>query len=219
MTREARFLYVLVFVVGMASLGAEIAAARLMAPYFGASTIVWANTIAVVLVSLSAGYWLGGRLGDDHPHLRGLCLLVWAPPRSCWPVVPFAARPFFDISVDALDSISAGAFVGSLIGVLALVALPVVLLGACSPWAVRLRRPMMDHLGRTRRPALRDLDRRLAGRDDVRRASASSRSSGPSAPFSSSRSRWGWWPQQGSAGAIWRYPPQWPESSRSQSGP
>ena len=47
-----RFLYVLVFVVGAASLGAEIAVARLMAPFFGASTIVWANTIGVVLVAL-----------------------------------------------------------------------------------------------------------------------------------------------------------------------
>ena len=44
------------FVVGSSTLGAEIAAARLMAPFFGASTIVWANTIAVVLVALSIGY-------------------------------------------------------------------------------------------------------------------------------------------------------------------
>ena len=44
-----------VFVVGAASLGAEIAAARLLAPFFGASTIIWANTIATVLVALSAG--------------------------------------------------------------------------------------------------------------------------------------------------------------------
>jgi spermidine synthase len=148
LSREARFLYLLVFVVGMASLGAEIAAARLMSPYFGASTIVWANTIAVVLVSLSAGYWLGGRLGDDHPHLRGLCLLV-ATAAVLLAAVPFAARPFLSVSVDALDEISAGAFVGSLIGVLALVAVPIVLLGACSPWAVRLATPDVDHSGRT----------------------------------------------------------------------
>ncbi|MEA2295224.1 MAG: hypothetical protein QOE86_2863, partial [Solirubrobacteraceae bacterium] len=37
---------------------------------------MWANTIAVVLVALSAGYWLGGRLADRHPHIRGLCALV-----------------------------------------------------------------------------------------------------------------------------------------------
>jgi spermidine synthase len=148
MSREQRFLYLLVFVVGMASLGAEIAAARLMSPYFGASTIVWANTIAVVLVSLSIGYWLGGRLGDDHPHLRGLCAMVGAA-AILLALVPFAARPFFSVSVDALDEISAGAFVGSLVGVLALVALPIVLLGACSPWAVRLATPDVDHSGRT----------------------------------------------------------------------
>ena len=52
-------LEVLVFVVGVSTLGAEIAAARLMAPFFGASTVVWANTIAVVLVALSVGYWFG----------------------------------------------------------------------------------------------------------------------------------------------------------------
>ena len=148
MSREQRFLYALVFVVGMASLGAEIAAARLMSPYFGASTIVWANTIAVVLVSLSIGYWLGGRLGDQHPHLRGLCGLVGAA-ALLLALVPFAARPFLSVSVDALDQISAGAFFGSLLGVLALVAVPVVLLGACSPWAVRLATPDVDHSGRT----------------------------------------------------------------------
>jgi spermidine synthase len=143
-----RFLLLLVFVVGTASLGAEIAAARLMAPFFGASTIVWANTIGVVLVALSAGYWLGGRLGDRYPHLRGLCLTVIAA-AALLAVVPFAARPFFEVSTDALEEISAGAFVGSLVGVLFLIAIPVVLLGTCSPWAIRLAVPDVEHSGRT----------------------------------------------------------------------
>ena len=142
-----RFLYVLVFVVGTGSLGAEIAVARLMAPFFGASTIVWANTIGVVLVALSLGYWFGGRLADRSPSIRGLCKMVLLA-AVLLAAVPFIARPFFDISVDALDSISAGAFVGSLFAVLALVAIPVLLLGAASPYALRLAVPDVEHAGR-----------------------------------------------------------------------
>lgn len=127
----------LVFVVGASSLGVEIAAARLLAPYFGASTIVWANTIGVVLVALSAGYWFGGRYADRHPHLRGLCLLVLAA-AVLIAAIPFAARPFLGFSVDAFDTVSVGGFAGSLFGVLVLVAVPVTLLGAAAPWAVRL---------------------------------------------------------------------------------
>src|ERR1044072_5545641 len=126
----------LVFAVGMASLGAEIAAARLLAPYFGASTIVWANTIGVVLVALSVGYWLGGRGAGRHPHMRGLCLVVLAA-SVLIALVPFVSRPFLGFSVDAFDSVSVGGFAGSLFGVLVLVAVPVPLLGAAAPWAVR----------------------------------------------------------------------------------
>lgn len=53
-------------------------------------------------------------------------------------LVPFASRPFLAFSVDAFDSVSVGGFAGSLFGVLVLVAVPVTLLGAASPWAVRL---------------------------------------------------------------------------------
>ena len=143
-----RFLYALVFVVGVSTLGAEIAAARLMAPYFGASTIVWANTIGVVLVALSIGYWLGGRMGDRYPRSRELCITVLIA-AALLAVVPFAAKPFFEVSADALDEISAGAFVGSLVGVLFLIAVPLVMLGTCSPWAIRLAVPDVEHAGRT----------------------------------------------------------------------
>jgi spermidine synthase len=128
---------ILVFVVGTGSLGAEIAAVRLLAPYFGASTIVWANTIGIVLVALSVGYWLGGRLADRHPNMRSLCLTALLA-AVLLAAVPFAADPLLDVAVDALDEISAGAFLGSLVAVLVLVAIPVLLLGTVSPWAIRL---------------------------------------------------------------------------------
>ncbi len=136
----------LVFVVGTGSLGAEIAAVRLLAPYFGASTIVWANTIGVVLVALSVGYWLGGRWADRNPTMRGLCLVALAA-ASLLALVPFAADPLLDVAVDALDEISAGAFFGSLIAVLVLVAIPVLLLGAVSPWALRLAVDSVENAG------------------------------------------------------------------------
>ena len=137
---------ILVFVVGTGSLGAEIAAVRLLAPYFGASTIVWANTIGVVLVALSVGYWLGGRLADRHPNMRALCLtsLVAA---LLLAIVPFAADPLLNVAVDALDEISAGAFIGSLLAVLVLVAVPVLLLGTVSPWAIRLGVSSVEEAG------------------------------------------------------------------------
>ena len=141
-----RLLPVLVFVVGAGSLGAEIAAVRLLSPYFGASTIVWANTIGVVLVALSLGYWVGGRLADRHPHLRGLCLLSLAA-AALLALVPFVAHPLLGLAVDALDEISAGAFLGSLLAVLALVAVPVLLLGAVSPWAIRLGVSSVEEAG------------------------------------------------------------------------
>jgi spermidine synthase len=136
----------LVFVVGTGSLGAEIAAVRLLAPYFGASTIVWANTIGIVLVALSIGYWLGGRLADRRPHMRGLCLLALAA-AGLLALVPFAADPLLDVAVDALDEISAGAFLGSLFAVLVLVAVPVLLLGAVSPYAIRLAVSKVEEAG------------------------------------------------------------------------
>jgi spermidine synthase len=136
----------LVFVVGAAALGAEIAAARLLAPFFGASTIVWANTIGVVLVSLSVGYWIGGRFADRHPRKDALCGLVLVASAAV-ALVPFVADPFLDISVDALDDVSAGAFIGSLIAVSALIAPPVMLLGAVSPFAVRLAMGPVEQSG------------------------------------------------------------------------
>jgi spermidine synthase len=139
---------VVVFVVGAASLGSEIAAARLLAPYFGDSTIIWANTIGIVLVALSVGYYIGGRVADLHATPGGLHRLVLVA-AVLLAIVPFVAGPFLDLAVDALDSVEAGAFTGSLLAVLVLVAVPVLVLGMVAPYAIRLALHQIDDAGRT----------------------------------------------------------------------
>ncbi|HUG65590.1 MAG TPA: fused MFS/spermidine synthase [Gaiellaceae bacterium] len=145
--RPGRFaLGALVFGAGIGALATEIAASRLLAPYFGSSTIVWANLIGIVLGALALGYWLGGKLADRRPdpRLLGLIVLVAA---VCVAVIPFAAKPFLDFTVDGLDTASAGAVVGSFLAVLLLCAPPVVLLGTVSPFAIRLAMTSIETAG------------------------------------------------------------------------
>jgi predicted membrane-bound spermidine synthase len=132
---RARYGYaeLVVFVAGIATLGAEIAAARLVAPAFGASTVVWANTIAVVLIALAGGYWVGGRLADRHPHVRGLALATLLG-AGLVALIPLLAIPLLAATEDTLSELA-----GSLLALGVLVAPPVLVLGTLSPWAIRLR--------------------------------------------------------------------------------
>ena len=136
-------LSVVVFAAGAATLATEIAASRLLAPYFGSSTIVWANIIGLILLYLSVGYWLGGKVADRRPEPRvlGGMILVAALAIA---VTPFVARPILDLALRGLDAVSVGAVVGSFFAALALFAVPVTLLGAVSPFAIRLA---LDNVG------------------------------------------------------------------------
>ena len=60
-----------VFICGVAVMALEMTASQLLRPYFGTSLFIWANLIGLVMIYLSLGYWIGGRLADRWP--RGAC--------------------------------------------------------------------------------------------------------------------------------------------------
>jgi MFS family permease len=125
-----------------------MAASRLVAPYFGSSNAVWANVIGLMLAFLALGYWLGGKVADSRPHPRLLgAILVLAA--ALLAVVPFAAHPLLRLAVNGFASISIVVVVGSFVSVLALFALPVTLLGAVAPFAVRLNLSSVAAAGQT----------------------------------------------------------------------
>ena len=64
-----------VFVSGIASMGLEILAGRMIAPSFGHSVFSWGSIIGVFLAALSAGYALGGRYASRYAGNGSLAVL------------------------------------------------------------------------------------------------------------------------------------------------
>lgn len=147
-TVGTRWLGPLVFVGGLTSIGTELAMSRLLAPYFGSSTFIWANLIGLTLTYLSIGYYVGGRVADRYPNPR-LLYVVTAIAAFGGGMIPFIARPILDISLSAFDRVAVGAFYGSLVGTIFLLAIPVTLLGFVTPFAIRLRMADIAGAGQT----------------------------------------------------------------------
>src|SRR3954453_19015826 len=69
------FLYLTAAVTGAAIMIVEILGAKMLSPYVGTSHFVWTAQIAVTLVPLATGYYVGGRLVDRPPRVSHL---YWA---------------------------------------------------------------------------------------------------------------------------------------------
>lgn len=130
-------LLLLVFVAGTASLATEFGASRLLAPYFGDSLYVWGVLIGLVLIYLSVGYVIGGRIADRWPRAQVLYQLTAVA--GLWiAIIPLVAYPILLASLQGFATLSAGLVLSTLISVVLLFAVPVILLGCVSPFAIRL---------------------------------------------------------------------------------
>lgn len=68
--------FITVFLTGAAVLIFEVAAVRMLAPYFGSSLYVLSSVLTTILAALSLGYFFGGRLADRTPHPTVLYLII-----------------------------------------------------------------------------------------------------------------------------------------------
>ena len=85
------FYFITELFVGIALMGIEMSASRLISVYFSSSQIVWTIIIGVIMIAMAAGNYIGGRQADKKPsYLRLYIELLFA---GTWIVlVPFLGR-------------------------------------------------------------------------------------------------------------------------------
>lgn len=70
------YLYLTAFVTGAVIMGLEMLGFRLFAPFFGYTIYVWGSLIGMVMMALTLGYTIGGRLADRSGKLSLLYILI-----------------------------------------------------------------------------------------------------------------------------------------------
>jgi MFS family permease len=137
-TLQDWLLLLLVFVAGATSLAIEMAASRLLAPDFGSTLFVWASLIGLILLYLTVGYYIGGLLADRYPRPQLLYALSLVA-SLLTALIPVIAPPILNWALLTFSTLSSSVLYGSLVTVVLLFALPMILLGCVSPFAIRLR--------------------------------------------------------------------------------
>jgi spermidine synthase len=133
-----------VFTSGAVLLGLEIAASRVLAPFFGNSLFVWGALIGVVLTGLSIGYYAGGALADRLPS-SWLLAAVMALGALLVLAIPAVDEPV----LEAIVRWDPGPRLNPLVAAVALFGPPSVVFAAVTPIAVRLSARSIATLGRT----------------------------------------------------------------------
>ncbi|HEU5300089.1 MAG TPA: fused MFS/spermidine synthase [bacterium] len=133
-----------VFGSGAVLMALEIVGSRVLAPYFGSSVYVWGSLISIFLAALSLGYYLGGLAADRWPR-PGVLALTLGTAGILILLLPLAARPI----LEAFSAWDLGPRTTPLLASLVLFALPSVLMGATSPFAIKLAATTLATVGNT----------------------------------------------------------------------
>ncbi|MCE7914669.1 MAG: SAM-dependent methyltransferase [Nitrosomonas sp. PRO4] len=132
------WLYCTVFLTGAAVMVIELLGTRLIAPFYGASLYVWTSLIAVTLIALALGYYIGGIWADRARS--GLSLII-ALAGLLTLIIPWLTGPIL-LATDPL-----GLRLGSFISTLILFSPSLMMLGMVGPFAVKLSTSALANVG------------------------------------------------------------------------
>ena len=106
----------------------------MISPFLGASIVVWTSLIGVIMASLAAGYYAGGRIADARPNPRLLSALIAGA--ALWVVLlTFVQR---SILMALLSGGVNNIYVLSITAALLFFGVPSFLLATVSPFVIRL---------------------------------------------------------------------------------
>lgn len=137
-------LEIIVFICGAVVMILELVGSRVLAPYVGTSIIVWTSLIGIILGSLSLGYWWGGRIADKKPDYKIFSMIIFISAISVGMIILLKS-----MVLDFLQNNIANIHINATIATLILFALPSMLLGMITPYAVRLKIKDMESSGKT----------------------------------------------------------------------
>ncbi|MBI2201558.1 MAG: fused MFS/spermidine synthase, partial [Armatimonadetes bacterium] len=126
-------LRLVVFGSGAVLMGLEIVGSRILAPYFGSSVYVWGSLISIFLAALSLGYYLGGVAADRWPK-PGILAATLSVAGVLILLLPVISRPV----LEAFSNWDFGPRMSPLLASIVLFVLPSILMGATSPFAIKL---------------------------------------------------------------------------------
>jgi len=135
-------LFAVSFYAGLGTMSFEMVLGRALVPYFGGTIYTWGALIAVFLLGMSFGFFIGGRLADRYPRIGFVAGLLVA----CGIVIlttPLYAESLCLALLDGIEDVRIGALVASMV----MAFLPALLFAAVSPVAVRLALVDVAHSG------------------------------------------------------------------------
>ncbi|MBN2713807.1 MAG: fused MFS/spermidine synthase [Planctomycetes bacterium] len=142
-TVRAFTLRAIAFLCGASLMGLEMAGVRILEPHFGSTIYVWGSIIGIFLGALSLGYWIGGIVADKFPRLNVLGYIIALAALMTF-LIPIIATPLCR-ELSGMDDL--GPRTRALLGSIMLYAVPSVLMGMVSPFAVRLAARNVTGLG------------------------------------------------------------------------